>query len=142
MQMEHLKIIAYLCKRETFRPGETIFQRHEQDPSAYLFINGKAGLLLEPGGEFLTEYGENDFIGGLSLFCDMKRLFTMQAITKLTCLRLNREKFQKVLQQFPEISAKMFETLAKSIYVWEATFASEHGLKCPECRSRIGVSLI
>ncbi len=143
LPVEALKVFAYLCKRVSFRPGETIFRRHEVDACAYYIISGRAKLVFENGEEEeLRTIGETEFIGGLSLFCDMKRLFTLKADTALTCLMLSKEKFQKTLEQFPQIAGKMFEALVEGIYAWEAGFVREHGLKCKECKASIGVSLV
>ena len=38
LPIEPIKLLAYLCKREIFRPGEIIFQQHEVDDNAY-FLN-------------------------------------------------------------------------------------------------------
>lgn len=143
LPLEPLKVLTYLCKRVTFKPGETIFRRHEVDSHAYFIISGKAGLVLENDNEeTLKEFGETQFIGGLSLFCDMKRLFTLKAETTVTCLMLSREKFQRTLDQFPQISGRIFKALVQSIYQWESRFVSEHGLKCPKCKTNIGVTLV
>ena len=141
--LEPLKLLAYLCKRESFKPGEIIFRQDEPDPNAYFIIDGRARLLREDQQEEpLREFGESDFIGGMSLFCEMKRLFTLRAESKVTCLMLPRDKFQKTLEQFPGIGHKMFESLVRSVFEWESRFVGEHGLKCPECRDVLGVTLV
>lgn len=143
LPIEPMKVLSYLCKREVFKPGETIFRQHEQDPNAYFIIAGRAVLVRENDcEEILREYAEDTFIGTLSLFSNVKRLFSLKAQSQVTCLILTREKFQKTLQQFPEIAAKMFESTVKSIYEWEAKLLGEHALSCLPCRSNLGVSLL
>lgn len=143
LPIEPVKLLAYLCKRETFRPGETIFQQYEVDENAYFIIEGTAKLILENGGEEeISEFGESSFIGGLSMFYGMKRLFTLRADTEVTCLMLSREKFQKTIEKFPEIISKLFEGMVKSIYDWEIRVVGEHNADCARCRSSIGVTLV
>ena len=143
LPIEPLKVLAYLCKREIFKPGELIFHEHEVDTNAYYIIEGKAELVTETDGEAeYTEFGEREFIGSMSLFCDAKRLFTLKAQTKVICLTLSREKFQKVLERFPEISIKIVEAILMGIHAWEERFLREHALECAPCRKRIGVSLV
>jgi CRP/FNR family cyclic AMP-dependent transcriptional regulator len=87
LPLEPLKVLAYLCKRETFRPEEIIFHEHEIDTNAYYIFEGMAELVSESNGEAVfTTFGERDFIGSMSLFCDIKRLFTLKARTKVICL--------------------------------------------------------
>jgi CRP/FNR family cyclic AMP-dependent transcriptional regulator len=143
LPIEAIKLLAYLCKRETFKAGEIIFQQHEVDENAYFIVEGKAKLILENGGEEeISEFSESAFIGGLSMFYGMKRLFTLKAETQVTCLMLSREKFQKTLEQFPAITSKLFEGLVKSIYEWEIRIVGEHDLNCAKCRGSIGVTLV
>lgn len=143
LPLESLKVLAYLCTRETFKAGEVIFHQHEVDPNAYFFIEGTARLVLENGEEELvTEFGESDFIGGLTMFYEMKRLFALKAHTKVTCLMLSKEKFQKTLERFPEIAAKVFEGIAKGIYQWEYRVVTEHARSCAQCRKSMGASMV
>jgi CRP/FNR family transcriptional regulator, cyclic AMP receptor protein len=143
LPLEPLKVLAYLCRRETYKPGEIIFHEHEVDPCAYYFLEGKAALITESNGEAeYTEFGERDFIGAMSLFCDLKRLFTLKAQTKVVCLALSREKFQKVVERFPEISGRMVQAIFTGVHAWEERLLREHAAGCDHCRKWIGVSLV
>ena len=44
LPLETLKIFAYLCTREKFRPGEHIFRQNEDDGQAFYIIDGQARL--------------------------------------------------------------------------------------------------
>lgn len=143
LPIEPLKLLAYFCKRENFKAGEIIFQQHELDENAYFIISGTARLILENGGEeVISEFRESAFIGGLSMFFGMKRLFTLRAETAVTCLMLSRERFQKTLERFPDITPKLFEGLVKTIYEWEIRIVSEYNPQCEKCRGSIGVTLV
>ncbi len=144
LSLECLKVLAYLCTRESFKAGEVIFQQHDVDPNAYFFIHGTAELVLldDRGEEHLREFEENDFIGGLTMFYEMKRLFTLRARTDVTCLMLSKEKFNKILERFPEIALKVFEGIAKSIYQWEYRVVNEHTRSCAPCGHGLGVSMV
>jgi CRP-like cAMP-binding protein len=140
LPLEPLKLLAYLCRRQTFRPGQTIFRQGEPDPNAYVILSGKARLLLEAPQEILLiQIGEMDFVGGLSLFCEMDRIYTLRAETQVVSLTLSRDKFQKTLEQYPEIGPRVYEASARSIIRWGAHFFSEHLAKCTECRSRMNI---
>jgi CRP/FNR family transcriptional regulator, cyclic AMP receptor protein len=143
LPLEPLKVLAYLCKRETFRPEEIIFHEHEIDTNAYYIFEGMAELVSESNGEAaFTTFGERDFIGSMSLFCDIKRLFTLKARTKVICLTLSRDKFQKVVERFPEITNRMVQSILMGVHAWEERFLREHALTCGDCRKWIGVSLV
>lgn len=142
LPLEAIKLLAYLCRRQTFRAGQTIFRQDEPDPNAYVILSGRAQFLLENPQEIrLIEIGEMDFVGGLSLFCEMNRIYTLRAVTEVVCLTLSREKFQKTLEQYPQIGPRVCEIVARSVIRWGAQFAREHLARCPECRSRMGIPL-
>ena len=143
LPLEPVKVLAYLCKRQTFQPGEIIFHEHEVDANAYYLLEGQAGLIRETNGEAeYTEFGESEFIGSMSLFCDIKRLFTLRAKTKVICLTLSRDKFQKIVERFPEIATKMVQAILMRVHAWEESLLREHALACDDCRKRLGVSLV
>ncbi len=143
MPIDAMKLIAFLCTRETFRPGDYLFQEGDVDPHAYFFIKGKAVLTLsKPGDEMvIREYSENDFLGGLSILWISKRFFSLKAITDTRCLVLERDRFQKILDQFPQIARPILEEICAFIHDWESRLIGSHAEKCPPCRSSLGLSL-
>jgi CRP/FNR family transcriptional regulator, cyclic AMP receptor protein len=143
LPLEPLKVLAYLCKRTTYKPGEILFHEHEVDANVYYLLEGKTSLLSEADGEVeYTVFGERDLIGSMSLFCDVKRLFTLKAQTRVICLVLSREKFQKVQERFPEISTRIFAAILVAVHAWEERVLREHTPVCDQCRQWVGVSLV
>lgn len=143
LPLEALKLIAYLCTRETFDSGEYLFRQDEIDGNAYYILEGKASLIMDKNlGQVLNVVQAEDFIGGLSLLGDMKRLFSLRSEEKTVCIVLTREKFQKTIDQFPYIVNKILENIVDRVYHWESKFLREHGETCHECRTGAGVSLL
>jgi CRP-like cAMP-binding protein len=69
---------------------------------------------------------------------DNTRLFTVQATEETEALRLNREEFQKVMEQFPEAVSKTTGNLLTEIAAWDRRLLEGDDWD-PET---IGVSLI
>lgn len=143
LPIEALKVLAYFCSRESFEPGEIVFQQEESDANAFYILAGSAQLIHRRDGkeEVLKRYSEGDFLGGLSLLCGMKRLFSLKAEERLECVVLSREKFQKLWEQYPEISKRLIEGLSASIYLWEQRLLASES-KCPNCLESSGVTLV
>jgi CRP-like cAMP-binding protein len=124
LPLETLKVFAYLCKREKFKEGEHIFRQDEDDGQALYIIDGRARLERKDNGEITNirdcEIGE--FIGGLTLLGNRHRLFSLRSVTETTCLILNREKFSKTMEQFPNLVFKICTAVAQSIDTWEERF--------------------
>ena len=144
LPLETLKVFAYLCTREKFKQDETIFSQDEDDGQAFYIINGQARLERQENGgtNQVRDYSTGDFIGGLTLIGETKRLFSLKSVTETTCLVLNREKFSKTMEQFLSLLAKICNAVAKSIDLWEERFLSDHAAQCSECLNKLGVTLI
>ena len=144
LPLETLKVFAYLCTREKFRAREFIFRQQEDDGQAFYILEGQAQLERTVEGQTTTvrscEIGE--FIGGLTLLGDRRRLFSLKAVTETTCLVLNREKFNKTMEQFPNLMIKICKAVAQRIDTWEQRFLADRADQCGECLPMLGVTLI
>jgi CRP-like cAMP-binding protein len=144
LPLETLKIFAYLCTREKFKQGEHIFRQDEDDGQAFYILDGRASLVRTDNGDTIEirDYGVGDFLGGLTLLGETRRLFSLKSVTDTTCLVLNRGKFLKTMEQFPKLLTKICNAVAQNIDTWEDRFLSDRGDQCGGCMSRLGVTLI
>jgi len=144
LSLEALKVFAYLFTREKFKPGDHLFHQDDNDGKAFYIISGTADLVREDerGGTTLGEFGEGEFLGGLALLGDMRRLFSVRAKADMMCLVMTREKFTKAIEQFPELMPRVLESMVKRVRSWEERLLLEHGGLCDHCRKKVGVSLI
>jgi CRP/FNR family transcriptional regulator, cyclic AMP receptor protein len=144
LPLESLKVFAYLGTRETLHDGEYLFREGEVDGQAYGIIAGGVRLERTENGAVrgIREFGPGDFIGGLTLMGDARRLYSARARGELRCLVLTREKFTKTVQQFPDQMPRIFRAVVEAVIGWEARFLEELGGDCGKCLQRMGVSLI
>jgi CRP-like cAMP-binding protein len=144
LPLETLKVFAYLCTREKFKQDEYIFNQDEDDGQAFYIINGQARLERRINGDTnqVREYKAGEFIGGLTLLGETKRLFALKSVTETTCLVLSREKFSKTMEQFPNLLAKICNAVAMSIDLWEERFLADYSDECGKCLAKLGVTLI
>ena len=144
LPLETLKIFAYLCTREVFRQGEHIFRQDEDDGRAFYIIDGRAKLERDDNGNKIEirDYQTGEFLGGLTLLGETRRLFSLKSVTDTTCLVLNRGQFLKTMEQFPNLLARICNAVAKSIDTWEDRFLADRGDQCGDCLGRLGVTLI
>ena len=144
LPLETLKIFAYLCTREKFRQGEHLFRQDEDDGQAFYIIDGQARLERDDNGNKIEirDYQTGEFLGGLTLLGETRRLFSLKSVTDTTCLVLNRGKFLKTMEQFPNLLARICNAVAKSIDTWEDRFLADREDQCGDCMGRLGVTLI
>jgi CRP/FNR family transcriptional regulator, cyclic AMP receptor protein len=144
LPLESLKVFAYLCTRERFKAGEPLFLQGDEDADAFCLIAGMAQLerIIGSNVQALRTYGPGEFIGGLTLLGETRRLYTLRALENTTCLVLNREKFTKTLEQFPGQATRLFKAVVDAISRWEEVFLEELTAECGKCIPRLGVSLL
>jgi CRP/FNR family cyclic AMP-dependent transcriptional regulator len=144
LPLETLKVFAYLCTREKFKKDEYIFKQHEDDGRAFYIISGKAVLEREDdtSTKEIRDCRSGEFIGGLTLMGEVRRLFSLRAAEDTVCLILERERFTKTIEQFPNIMPRIFKAVAKNIDSWEERFLADRADLCGECMINLGVSLI
>ena len=144
LPLETLKIFAYLCTRERFKQGEHLFHQDEDDGQAFYIIDGRARLERTDNGKTIEiRYCETgEFLGGLTLLGETRRLFSLKSVADTTCLVLNRSKFLKTIEQFPNLLARICNAVAQRIDTWEDRFLADRGDQCGECTNRLGVTLI
>lgn len=124
LRLEALKVLAYLCDRESFEPEEELITQNEAGGRAFYILSGRARLERqdETGLQVLREYGSENLLGGLMLLGEMHSLFSVRAVEKTTCLVLTREKFARVVEQFPEMIPKILKAVVNGVRDWEKEF--------------------
>jgi CRP-like cAMP-binding protein len=142
--LEALKVFAYLSTREKLKQNEYLFRQGEDDGQAFYIIEGKAVLERDDDGEteIFRNFTSGDFMGGLTLLGEMRRLFSLKVTEETTCLMLDREKFAKVLEQFQDVMPRIFKALVMGINTWEERFLADRTEKCSDCMDQLGVSLL
>jgi CRP-like cAMP-binding protein len=144
LPLESLKIFAYLCTREKFRSGEFLFREGEDGHEAFYLIAGKGQLERGVPAEThaMRSIGAGQFIGGLTLLGENRRLYSLRALEDTVCLVLSREKFTKTLQQFPGQVPRIFNAVVGAINGWEERFLEGLRGDCSKCLPQLGVSLL
>ena len=66
----------------------------------------------------------------------------MKAASDLCCLVLTREKFTKILEQFPEIQPKIVSSIVNRMLKWEKQLLKELEDDFDSCQHSIGISLL
>lgn len=144
LPIENLKVLAYICTRETFKEGEFLFQQDDDDGQAFYIISGKAGLEHkdESGDHKIRDYEAEEFLGGLGLLSNMRRRFSLKAMTDVTCLILTRDKFLMTMEQFPELMPRIIKSVVEKISSIEGRFLASSSESCETCKQMTGFSLL
>jgi len=110
-----LKLMAFASERLTFSSGQSLFHEGEEGDAAYIVIDGQADIVVDgPGGGPLTvaQVQRNDIVGEIAILCDVPRTATVTATTELVTLRITKELFFRMVQDFPQIGIEVMRVLA------------------------------
>jgi CRP/FNR family transcriptional regulator, cyclic AMP receptor protein len=140
-----LKLFAFLCKRQSYKTGDVIFQQNNDDSCSYYILQGKAKLVFKNQNKdfFIREYGAENYFGVLSLMTPMVKQFSLIAVEDTTCLVMNRDSFSKVVDQFPDIPVKIVKSIGERVLQAEKKCIAEFENEGKEeLKQLLGVSLI
>ena len=97
----------------SYKPGEIIFNKDDNDNFAYYIIKGSVKLIPEmevPDVNILIHRGE--FFGETSCFLDQKRNFTAVAVISTRIIKVESEKFRFLVHQNPEAAKKVLHQIS------------------------------
>jgi CRP-like cAMP-binding protein len=112
-----LKLLAFTAERLTFRPGEVLFNQGDQGDAAYIVVQGEADVIIESAAGPITvaKIKKNDFVGEIAILCDVPRTATIKATSELITLRIAKDVFFQLVQQFPQMSVELMRELASRL---------------------------
>ena len=144
MPLEAVKVLAYLTRTESFKEGEYIYAQGDEVDKAYLVRSGEIEVFYaqencEPVQ--VKRLGSGDFFGGLALAGKVKSIFSLRVALSANCLVLEREKFIKTLERFPEMLAPALDAVVRHVLAWEERFMRLHAGECTSQGKEFGLTL-
>ena len=123
LQVEQLKVLAFVCERLKYKEGELFFEQDEKDENAYYLLAGSAQVIRSREGEetVLGSLAPGDFVGGLALINPSRRLFSIRAESDTTCLIFNRHKILPRLNKDIRVYQDFVSAVAETVVKWEET---------------------
>ncbi|MDP7548148.1 MAG: Crp/Fnr family transcriptional regulator, partial [Alphaproteobacteria bacterium] len=86
--------------------------------AAYVVVDGTADVVIElSDGSKLTvaQIGRNDLVGEIAILCDVPRTATITATMKLDTLRISKDLFFRLVNEFPTMAVEMMRELARRL---------------------------
>ncbi len=144
LDYECLKLLAMLCRRITYITGDQLMVQGEDDGHAFLILSGQVNGIYTEGdtSRVIRQYEPGMFVGGCALLGKLPRLFTLQATEETMTLRLNREEFQKTLQQFPAGISKITANLVAELVEWDRSLLDIQSIEEMTDYRALGVSFL
>lgn len=109
-----LKLLAFASERIEFSAEQDLVRQGEHGDSAYVLLSGEADVLVASGGveTCVAKLTGNEFVGEISILCDVPRTATVRAVTLVDTLRIDKEHFFELVENTPSIAVQMMRILA------------------------------
>ena len=79
--------------------------------------SGQADVVVDTrdGPVTVASIGRNDIVGEIAILCDVPRTATVLATSRLAALRVSKDGFFKLVEQFPQMGVEVMHELASRL---------------------------
>ncbi len=118
LENNELDILAHHINYQKADKGSVLFKEGTMGKTLYLIVKGKVEIKKESvsGNQaVLAQYGKGASIGEMSLIDESPRSATATIIEDAELLILEKDRFDEILNKYPEIGVKMLKNITKQI---------------------------
>lgn len=119
--MLRINTINYLMdfgKKMSFEPGEVVFREGDPCQQVYIILSGEANVIKGDAfgnSNVIAAAKQGSVFGEMGVFLDLHRSGSITARTKLELLALKNDDFIGALQQFPDLTLRLFKSLSTKL---------------------------
>lgn len=112
---DEVESLANASRSRVFAPGEPIVKQGKEGESMYVVVSGFVKVQVKNNGidKTLTELGENDFFGEMSLLTGEPRTATVIASTEAEVLEIGKNALKPILEANIELVESISERVAE-----------------------------
>ena len=109
-----IKLLALASERLTYADGQIVVQQGDAGDAAFVIIDGKAEVIIETptGPTTVAHLQRNDIVGEIAILCDVPRTATIRAEGSLQVLKITKDRFVRMLNDFPSLGLGVMRVLA------------------------------
>lgn len=109
-----LKLLAFASERIVFDVGQDLCRQGDPGDSAFIIMDGSADVLVDTpkGAITVANMGKSDIVGEIAILCDVPRTATVKATSKLTALKISKDLFYQMVNEFPQMAVQVMRELA------------------------------
>ncbi len=110
LELRQLIEVGY---RQRLRAQEFLFRENDPGDAFYIILSGSVEVFVEAINKHLTNLGAGKFLGELSLMLGIPRTASVRALEETILFAINKEGFQKVLTERPDLSEQIIQEIVK-----------------------------
>ena len=112
IEPEALRLIAFSAETRILRAGDVLFRRDEISNDGFVVLTGSIAMDASGDGAVTARIVRPPgLIGDLALLTQTRRPATAIAREPSTVLRISRQLFRRVLQEFPQSAERLRQSL-------------------------------
>ncbi len=118
LSINELAAIASVTEEVVYEELETVFHEGEKGDTLFLIVEGDVSVLKDLKGDNpfeLDRIGAGDYFGEMALFGDDRRSATIQVRESARFLTLEKQEFQEIVREFPQIALHVCRVLTMRI---------------------------
>lgn len=117
IEASKLKLLAFTSERLTYHPDQVLFRQGEAGDAAYIILKGEADVIVDgPQGPLtVAKLERNAIVGEIAILCDVPRTATVRSRGELVTLRISKELFFRLINEFPQIGIEIMRVLAERL---------------------------
>ena len=125
---DDLKQILDVSEEIRYKRGAIIFRENEIADAFYIIVSGEVEILKE-GEEHQVEVlaikKDGDVFGEMAVVDELPRSATIRAVMDLVLLKLDKEQFSNLLQQFSHISIEIARSICQTVRTTNSTYITD-----------------
>ncbi|MFZ5468425.1 MAG: cyclic nucleotide-binding domain-containing protein [Myxococcota bacterium] len=110
---EDLAQVALISTEESREQGDEIFAEGEAGDALYLVLEGK--VRVHKQDRVIAELGERECFGEMAILDAAPRSATVTAVNDTNLLKIDREDFQEIMSEKPEIAMGIIKVLTRRL---------------------------
>lgn len=102
---------------KVYQKGDVIVRQGEVGDCMYVISSGKAQVLVKKGSKQvrIATLGPRDFFGEMAIFDREKRSATVQAMSELQVIVIDKKTFEKTIVKMPWLAFGVLEKMSQRI---------------------------
>ncbi|WP_102960598.1 cyclic nucleotide-binding domain-containing protein [Mangrovicella endophytica] len=114
---DQLRLLAFGAEHRRLREGEILFRTGARADAGFVVVRGEV-LLLRGEGEaekVVARCGAGTLLGELALITETRRPATAVTATDCDVIRVTRQIFRRMLEEYPELAVSLHERIASDL---------------------------
>ncbi len=129
VEEKRLKLFSMMGQTLTYRAGERLFEMGDEGDAAYVILEGAVDVLIptDTGEISVAVLEAKEIFGEMAVLLDQPRTTAIAANSDLKVLRLDRQAFFNMLNEFPDVAIEPIKIIGSRLEATTRDLAASRG---------------